>query len=58
MMESYPHTILQLNDLGVNLDYLVQRSTHHQKLHSHILKLQEISFHVAAMINSSFIQDH
>ena len=50
----FGYTILVLSDLGVGLYHLVERSTGHQKLHSHILKLQK----VVTMINSSFIQDH
>ena len=53
-----PTLILVLNDLGVGLHHLVERSRCHQKLHFHILKLQEVRFDVATMINSSFIQDH
>ena len=58
MMESYPDIILVLNDLGVGVYHLAQRSTCHQKLHSHILELQQVhAFDVATMIKSFFIQD-
>ena len=44
MMESYPDTILLLNDLGASSYHLVERYSCHQRLHSHTLKLQEVRF--------------
>ena len=52
MMESYPDIILLRNDF-------VERSTCQQKLHSHILKIQEVTFSCSKYdLNSFFIQDH
>ena len=52
------YIIFVLNDVGMGCTILLKDPLVTKKLHSHILKLQEVRFDVATMINSSFIEDH
>ena len=59
MRENDRDTIVASSDVGVALRHLVERSSYHQKLDSHISKLRGVLFFdVTTVIDGPFIQDY